>query len=239
MLKSIFKHFNIYYAKRNFMPVGIDWIWDSYRVLGDGSHVIFDIGANVGQTSLVLHQRFPRSTIHSFEPVKATFDTLVESTKDIPNISTHQLAVSDRCEAVRMMIGENSLTNCVLPAQVVDESSALQAESVQCITLDAFAQNYDISRIDLLKIDVEGFEPSVLRGAEGLFRRGAVECVFIEIGFSPSDTGHPYAPEIISQMYEYGFGFYGMYDLCCLLPPDYVSHGKVPTFGNALFLKSS
>lgn len=238
MLNSVLNYFNIYYAKRKFMPVGIDWMWDFKRALGKGPHTIIDVGANIGQTSIALHQEFPGSEIHAFEPVQETFNKLVETTKHIPLISTHRLAVSDSCGAVEMRIGENPLTNSVSRSQTKLYAEDRGTETVECTKLDTFASNRHILRIDLLKIDVEGYEASVLHGAEGLFNRGAVESVFVEVGFNPSDTGHSYAPEIIRQMYDYGLGFYGMYDLCTLLPPDYVSHGKLPTFGNALFLKS-
>ncbi len=239
MLNSILNYFHIYYAKRKFMPVGIDWMWDFKRTFGNGPHTIIDVGANIGQTSLALHQRFQESKIHAFEPVLETFNTLVETTKNIPVISTYRLAVSDSCGVVEMKVGENSLTNSVSHSQTSNYTEVGKMEGVECTTLDTFASNQNILRIDLLKVDVEGYEPAVLRGAEGLFNRGAVESVFLEVGFNPSDTGHSYAPEIIRQMYDYGFGFYGLYDLCSLLPPDYISHGKVPTFGNALFLKSN
>ena len=239
MVRTILNFLDVYYAKRKYMPVGIDWLWDCRRVLGNGPHTIIDVGANVGQTSIALHKTFPDSAIYAFEPVQRTFDSLVESTKCIPQISTNRLALSDSCGTVQMQIGLNNLTNCISTSQNVCHDKFEQKESVECTTLDTFASDHGINRIELLKIDVEGFEPAVLRGAAGLFSRGVVESVFIEVGFSPSDIGHSYASEIIRNMYDYGLGFYGIYDLCSLLPPDYVSYGKVPTFGNALFLKSN
>jgi hypothetical protein len=76
---------------------------------------------------------------------------------------------------------------------------------VPVTTLDRFAATRGIDRVSLLKIDVEGFEPEVLRGAKGLLRAGAIDLVLFE--YSPRfylQRGlDPLAP--VAVLREYGY----------------------------------
>ena len=58
----------------------------------------------------------------------------------------------------------NSLRNAVSPEKGV-------GETVNVTTLDAFAAEHDVARIDFLKVDTEGYEPEVLEGAKGTISR--------------------------------------------------------------------
>jgi hypothetical protein len=65
--------------------VGQDAYFDIKRFIAPNSSlVIFDVGANVGQTMDVCRQTFPQATIRAFEPGKAAFDSLLQTHGQCP-----------------------------------------------------------------------------------------------------------------------------------------------------------
>jgi hypothetical protein len=68
-------------------PSGLSLAYDLKRILGDVPvNTIFDVGANIGQTALYFNKHFPGADIYSFEPVKATFNTLKNTVGHLSNI---------------------------------------------------------------------------------------------------------------------------------------------------------
>ena len=57
--------------------------------------ILFDIGANIGNYSLLVAELFPKSTVYSFEPSKATFDQLVKNVKPFSQIIPIQIAFGE------------------------------------------------------------------------------------------------------------------------------------------------
>jgi FkbM family methyltransferase len=236
MLHDILQKIGIYSAKRRYMPMGIDWLWDVQRLQGSSLACILDVGANEGQTALSLRQSFPDARIHSFEPVAATFGSLVRNVGNFANISCHQVALGSTRGMSTMTVGENSLINRVVPDPTSIRDSA-GLESVQMETVDAFCLEHGIGHVDILKIDVEGAEIAVIEGATQMLRECKIDFAFVEIGFGAADSGHSYAPDVIRVLNDNGMGLYAIYDYCRLIPPDYVREGRLPVFANALFVR--
>src|SRR4051812_9127159 len=70
---------------------------------GDGLTIV-DVGANVGSFALWADLRWPRSTIHAFEPNPSTFDMLVRNVAHLPNIRCEQVAVYPSHHATERLI---------------------------------------------------------------------------------------------------------------------------------------
>lgn len=240
LIKRAIAQTGIYYCKRQYLPMGIDWHQDIKRSLeraGEPRSIqnILDVGANVGQTTIELRKAFPCGTIHAFEPVGSTFRELLQNVGRMPKVHCHQLALCDQRGTASMVVGNNSLLGhlSVDPANEILASQDL--ESVTTETVDNFCLGHKISFVDLLKIDVQGAELAVLKGASGLLQSGRVGFVFIEVGFESSDTTTTFFPKIVNFLNAYGFGLCALYDYCHLRPPEYEHEGILPFFGNALF----
>ena len=82
---------------------------------GDEVGVVFDVGANVGQTARHYRQIFPNAKIHSFEPFESTFRTLSENCRGDGRIATYQLAVTDFSGSRTFFFNEDSVSNSLLP----------------------------------------------------------------------------------------------------------------------------
>ncbi|HSG40283.1 MAG TPA: FkbM family methyltransferase [Thermoanaerobaculia bacterium] len=140
--------------------------------------VVFDVGANNGYyTVLFSHLTGPRGEVHAFEPVPATFERLAANLARecrFGNVRANRTAVGAEVgTAVLFLPGEDhgqaSLTrhregSWSAGGPVTEHASPLT-------TLDAYAAERGVRRIDFLKCDVEGAELAVLRGGAGLLER--------------------------------------------------------------------
>lgn len=124
----------------------------------DNIETIFDVGANVGFSSLYFHSLFPRAKIYSFEPDPNTFEKLKQNVFDIKNIKIFNFAVSDTNGVVKFFSNVNSASSSM------DRRSCEDKEIVvKTFTLDNILQRENLNSVDLLKFDVEGAEEKVFK----------------------------------------------------------------------------
>ena len=151
---------------------------DDQKRLIPGAKTIFDVGANVGQTAKTYRRLFPQAEIWSFEPFPNSFDSLCRSISG-DGFHAQPVALSDQIATTALNIGAVSITNSLLRR----DSDTGRTIEIRTDTIDHFCSDHGISNIDILKVDVEGAEDRVFRGAEGLFSRQAVRSVFVEVYF--------------------------------------------------------
>jgi FkbM family methyltransferase len=188
--------------------LGIDPDLDLARLTADQPvRTIFDVGGNFGQTALRFASAFPMATIFSFEPVPSSFEHLKRSTKHHARIKPFNLGMGDTAGTVTMHLTESAGSN-----SIVRVASATGAVDVSIDTVDAFANRQKTGTIDLLKIDVEGYELRVLRGAGLHLSQGRIRFVFAECVLSPnSEMPHTSFFDLHRVLDEAGFCFVNYY----------------------------
>lgn len=165
--------------------------------LRDGM-TVFDVGANIGELTL-LFSRFVGSSgaVHAFEPGKECFARLgsVCRAANLRNVQINQCALAE-AEGARNLhvyddthLGWNSLARRPLHNYGI-EISPPKVEEISATTLDVYCVERVVERVDLLKIDVEGAEFQVLRGAEKMLRERRIGCVAFEFGQATFDMGN-------------------------------------------------
>jgi FkbM family methyltransferase len=98
--------------------------------------------------------------VYAFEPVEYTFNLLRENLADLANVLPCRMAVSDHSSALFVTSTKAGFrTN-----HLCQENTGKDVEKICGVTIDEFADMHGIKSITLLKIDVEGLEPRVLRG---------------------------------------------------------------------------
>lgn len=189
------------------LPRGLDFISDIKSI--SDVMTVFDVGANVGQSAIPYSINFNDAKIYCFEPSRATFEELVRNTKKIPAIQAVNLAVGSELKEMNLLYGENSEISRLMDDKAVTEEPY---EKVCVITLDGFCEKYKIERISLLKVDTEGFDLEVLKGASRLLAAGNIDVVYVEAGISSLNDRHVPFREVEGYMLDYGYFIFGIYE---------------------------
>ncbi len=170
-----FPNFNAFLAAAKYPPSELEILFLK-RSLQD-ARTIIDVGANYGGLTVLMCDYAKNANAYAFEPHPQTFATLVQ------NVDSNGLAGRVQCiqSAVGASIGSVAFSDTGDPATnriVFDHDETIQ---VALTTIDAFVRERRLPSIDFLKIDVEGAELDVLRGADASFENGAIRCGMIEI----------------------------------------------------------
>jgi len=133
-----------------------------------GNTVAVDIGANIGLQTVRLAQVF--SEVHAFEPVVSNWECLFENTQNIGNVTAHCCGISDRVEELEISLLSSSNNSGAWSIVDFQNQSGVTTVSNKFLPLDAILHDTSMD-IDLIKIDVQGYEMPVLRGSEEILRR--------------------------------------------------------------------
>jgi|GEM_PF-770667 len=157
-------------------------------------NTIFDVGANIGYYT-VQFARKTDGTVYAFEPMDYQYDTLLRNLElnSLDNVKPIKKIVSDREGKERIYFSgmENTAAS-----SVVNETD--EFESIPSISLDKFCASNQIGQIDLIKIDVEGYELHVLKGLEKMLKHQKVSHLFIEIVERHLNKAGTYAKEVFN-----------------------------------------
>lgn len=155
------------------------WLLKHFIAQPSKSLVLMDVGANKGEWSL--HALAGASAakkaiqLHAFEPSAATREILQHNLAAYPGVDVCALALSStEGQADFFTNGVGSGTNSLSPASGTD------TERVQLSTVDGFIRQRGIESVGMMKVDTEGFDLEVLKGAESSLARGAIELVQFE-----------------------------------------------------------
>ncbi len=137
--------------------------------VGDGD-VVFDVGANVGHYTRMLGDGVqPGGEVHAFEPAEKPYQCLVRNTLErASSIRRNRFALSSEggSREIYLGSGNNEALNSFGEPFGIGESKDgnYASETVWMMTLDSYVDTYEVGRIDLITIDVEGWEEHVVRG---------------------------------------------------------------------------
>jgi FkbM family methyltransferase len=206
------KHFFV--GKRRLYKV-IDLAGELERKRGREAVVIFDVGAAVGEAAIPLAKAFPAAHIYCFEPLPDSFATLKERTAAFKNkIHYFNFGFFNKEGELDFYVDSHRDGSSLIPTSKQYRSNqAGRPEKIIKIKvrrLDGFCKEKNISRIDFLKIDVEGTEKEVLEGGPGILKN--TDNVFVEI--SPLRKGlhsRDYI-DVFEYLHQAGFSFAGIYE---------------------------
>ncbi|MFD1466651.1 FkbM family methyltransferase [Hymenobacter caeli] len=147
--------------------------------------IIFDVGANVGNYSIDLSRIYPDSQIFSFEPNPSTFNKLKFNTSALKNIQVFNFGLGSKKSVLNIYTYQNDLDSehASVYREVLSDlhlSNDLVEKQVAIETISDFCNGNNIEQIDFLKIDTEGFEYEVLKGAIDLINRNKISIIQFE-----------------------------------------------------------
>ena len=172
---------------------------DLYRDLNELNTpitTVFDVGANVGQSTVRYLREFPGAQIHAFEPVDSLFAQLDKIQN--PLLKKHRLALGSRST-------QGFIENHGEMSKLSDHGEPVTIE-----TLDAFC--LDIPKISFLKIDTEGSDLEVLKGASLLLAEKRVDVIQVEAGMNRLNNHHVPIQEFLAFLEPRGYFLFGIYE---------------------------
>lgn len=180
-----------YALEQKFFWKGLDaWEKNSnllWRTLVKRSSVIFDIGANTGIYTIVAKKVNPAATVFAFEPVKRIYDVLIKNIEinKYEKVVAINEAVSDKKGQFEFFDSEDdNLYEASLEKSHADSLPYLKKSiihyTVNVETVENVILDYKLNHIDLMKIDVESHEPSVIKGM-GTYLQKFRPIIIIEI----------------------------------------------------------
>lgn len=181
--------------------------WYDIRKSGCRIENIFDVGANIGQSAHKFRDAFPKANIYCFEPVRDLFQELHQSLTGDGHVQCFQVALGSVPGIGKIYLTDHSTTSSLIEPEI-----SRGVEEVQIDTIDSFCAAHGTERIDLLKVDAEGFDLEVLKGAASLLSSARVAFVLVEVGFHPGDTRHVLFDHVREFLMPHGFHVYGFYD---------------------------
>jgi len=188
-------------------PINIPKYLMKNYVIGDS--IIIDCGAHIGSDSVELAKLFPKAQIHSFEPIPTLFKNLEYATRKYSNIQRHQLALSNQTGEASFFIstGSSDASSSLLAptGHLENHKDVLFLENitVPTITLDEWAVKNFISKVDILWLDMQGFELLMLQASHTILK--TVKAIHTEVSLKNSYDGAPLYPAYKDWLESQGF----------------------------------
>lgn len=185
--------------------------------------VVFDVGANKGQSIEKYLALFPRVEIHSFEPDPGAFKILTDRFGRMANIFLNNIALGESAGKLPLFRTDESGQNSLIPINLSGQwytgsfehlkPALCEHVEVDISTIDEYCEEKKVHKIDFLKMDIQGFEPQCLRGAVNILRNNRVSVIQVEIIFGDL-YGKPRAFLDIEQLLNpFGYRLFGIFNI--------------------------
>ncbi len=192
------------------LPIGLDMLADVKRKTGLVPETVFDVGANRGQSATYFRNRLPKTSIYSFEPVSATFNELKTHAAGL-GVQCFQLGFGSAAEKKRIRVFKDARKSVSNSLHLNPSVAETTDEVIDIETIDNFLRQQGVTEIDYLKIDTEGNDLDVLKGAVGSLKAQKIKFVEVEAGMNSGNKLHvPYC-ELLAFLESYGFSVFGLY----------------------------
>lgn len=142
--------------------------------------VIIDAGANIGLASIYFSNKYPQAKIIAIEPELNNFLMLKENVKLYNNVFPVQAALWEENEEIELI--DPGQGHWAFKTESIDkdgESSGKNHDKVQGITIDKIMEDYELDKIDILKIDIEGAELEVFKKSSPWINK--VDALIVEL----------------------------------------------------------
>lgn len=180
---------------------------DSLYSMVKPGDVILDVGTNVGETLLNFARLTgPKGRVYGFEPDQRNFANVQKNIElnDFDNVRVFNLGVSDEKSTLKLFRVDphNRGMNRILSEAEAEEFNDFT--TIEVDTLDATLAANGINKVDLVKIDIEGYEMHALRGGATLLKTQKPK-LFIEVGYTRLIKNGTSPNEMVAFLHEFGY----------------------------------
>ncbi len=180
--------------------------WSFLQKYLKNNHIFVDVGAHTGDYSLLAADKITTGSIYAFEPDPRVLpylhqNVVLNGLEKVVTIFPH--AVSNKKGRISFTLDIHSETSHLTKKN----ETGRERRTIAATTLDIFAREKLLSRIDVLKIDVEGAEGRVFAGADDLLRQQKIGLILFEL--NPESQRYGTSPqEVVTQLSECGYRTY-------------------------------
>ncbi|MEQ8924874.1 MAG: FkbM family methyltransferase [Fulvivirga sp.] len=162
------------------------WVLKFASKVFNKNSIIFDVGANKGQFLKNIINSFSHyNQIHCFEPSLSAFNILAKKAEGLENVQINNLGLSNKSGKLNLYYDSEASVMATLNSR----SEKKHSEEVTISTIDTYCLSMNISHINYLKLDVEGFEYNVLLGAANMLAKRQIDFIQFEFGKNNMDQG--------------------------------------------------
>lgn len=177
---------------------------------------LVDVGANKGQFALLARALFPEAIIHAFEPLDEEAARLAALFEGDATLFLHQMALGEDNGKATMHISGRADSSSLLPITPMQEryfrgTAPIARRTIAMARGDDALRETDLPRPLMIKLDVQGYELSVLRGMHDTLTRA--DYVHAEVSFVELYSGQPLADEVIAFLRLHRFRLSGIHNL--------------------------
>ncbi len=190
--------------------------------------VIIDVGAFIGDITELYRELFPNSTIYCLEPFEETYSILKDRFRTDTKIRTYNAALAEKSETANFYVNKNLRTNSLLALDAETEinwpTSNLEHRKdalVHCYSFDDFSRAENIDRVHLLKIDAQGAEFLILKGAFDALKHRKVKIIYLEVLLKPTYKQQAKFQDILGYLADLDYSLYDVYN------PSYAGDGSL------------
>lgn len=237
IIKKILHNFNIIVMKRPsrvYLPED-----DSYRIAaeqcGQMEPVIIDGGAYMGAAVVAFSRFFSQAEFHCFEPDPLLANELTKIFTGKANVYIVKAALGELSGKAAFNINASRPTNSLLPVSEALQPDlrglcrAVEQVEVDVTSIDGYCEAHGLKRVDIIKLDLQGYDYNALLGAKSTLR--GTHVVLVEVLFVEIYKSCNLFPDILRLMSKYGFT---LFTLCGL---RYGNDGEL-LWADAIFVNS-
>ena len=166
------------------LPRGFDLFRDLNQVRGWAPPMtVFDVGAHVGATVAQFTDTYPAVTVHAFEPASDNLKMLRKKCGPDPRVRIHAIALGSTNRDGVLHLKKHTSTHSLIPL-----GESIGTEPIQIATMDTFCERERLQVVNFCKIDTEGGDLEVLRGASALLSAQRIDFVQVETSMRHDTT---------------------------------------------------
>lgn len=177
---------------------------------GFNTDVIYDIGANIGTWTLLAKSFFPDTVIHGFEPLENHIQKFCENTKGVANVHIHAFCLGSENKQTTINVSSFSDSSSILEATSLEyEQFGIKKAGEENVIVKRLEDIIDEGKLpvpDIMKLDVQGYELEVLKGAGNYLKQ--VQYLIVEVSFKEYYEGQPLFLDIAGYLNKYNFKIY-------------------------------
>jgi len=197
--------------------------------------IFLDGGACRGDFTALLAAEFADAQIHAFEPDPSSSACIEKRFADVSRVRVWNLALHESVGGADLQVHADPGTSSLLARPTGDRryyassDRVVETVPVPTVTLDAFIEEHAAAGIALLKLDTQGSELAILRGARRALAGAAIDVIYTEFFVVPHYAGAPLLGDIMNHLAQF---HYSLFDL--FKGPN-ARNGQL-RFGDAIFV---